>query len=53
MTAVATHPHDAEIERTVNLSMSLLLEAMCMMTAMSGATGTPFKTAVQKGALIG
>ena len=53
MTAVAAHPTTRKYSGIVNLSITLGLAAMCMMTAMRGAARMPFKTAAQNRARMG
>src|ERR1039458_5446296 len=47
MTAVAVQPTTRRYRGIVNLSITFLLDAICMMTAISGAAKMPFKTAAQ------
>src|SRR5664280_2950811 len=53
MTAVAVQPTTRRYRGIVNLSITFLLDAICMMTTISGAAKMPFKTAAQKRARIG
>ena len=50
ITAVAVQPTTREYNGIVNLSMTFLLLAMCMITAIKGAASSPFKTAAQNSA---